>query len=263
MRTFAVVNMKGGVGKTTTAINLAYILATEYQQRVLLVDADGQRNSTRTLLPSGDYAGLAAILEGSVSCYDEIIVPTDIESLDMIPASTALWRIDLNCTTGKGGSIFTALRDVRDNIIEDDSYDVMIIDCPPHFSGSCVAAIGAANSIIIPVKPDAYSAEGMEDLVEQIDMVRELQPEIRVAGVLINEWHKADVVEDATQYLREVATELRIPVFEHTIRRTDKVIESTWAKESVLLWSPQSSAAKDFRAWVHELVVKEALVNGR
>ena len=262
MRTFAIVNMKGGVGKTTTAINLAFILATEYQQRVLLVDADGQRNATRTLLAGGDYlGGLEALLEGNVNCYDEVIVATEIDGLDMIPASSALWGIDLRCALGDGpAAAFGALRALRDNVEEDDAYDVMIIDCPPNFSAACISAIGAANSIIIPMGLDAYSAEGMEDLVDQINGVRKIHPEVRVAGCLITQWHKCDVAEDAVEYIREAAP---VPVYAAMIRRTDKVLESTWAKESVLAWSPQSSAARDYRAWVKELVTKEALINGR
>lgn len=259
MRTFAIINNKGGVGKTTTAINLAVCLATTYQQRVLLVDADGQRNATRALLGNGKYDGLAAILTGMATCYDEVVEPTDIDGLDMIPASTELWSLDLH-SRGGGSVYLTALRDARDAMTEDDSYDVMVIDCPPHFSASCIAAILASNSIIIPVLPDAYSAEGMDDLVEQIDNVREISPDIRVAGCLINQYHTADVVLDAVEYFREAAP---VPVYETVIRRTDKVTESTWATGSVLIWSPQSSAARDYRAWVRELVTKEALSNGR
>ena len=258
MKTFAIVNMKGGVAKTTTAINLAYILAAEHNLRVLLVDADGQRNATRTLLPKGDYDGLAAMLDGSAAGYDEVTEPTEIEGLDMIPASSALWRIDLSCAMeGAAPGVFRSLRDMRDAIMEDDAYDVMVIDCPPNFSAACIAAISAANRIIIPALPDAFSAEGMEDLVEQIEGVRKIQPEIKVSGCLITQWHKADVVEDAEDFLR---TECPVPVFDTVIRRTDKVLESTWAKMPVLVWSPQSSAARDYRAWVKELVVKEALV---
>lgn len=259
MRTFAIINNKGGVGKTTTAINLAVCLATTHQQRVLLVDADGQRNATRALLGNAKYDGLAAILTGMAVCYDEVVEPTDIDGLDMIPASTELWGIDLHSRNG-GAVYLNALRDARDAITEDDSYDVMVIDCPPHFSASCIAAILASNSIIIPVLPDAYSAEGMDDLVEQIDNVREISPEVRVAGCLINQFHTADVVLDAVEYFREAAP---VPVYETVIRRTDKVTESTWATGSVLIWSPQSSAARDYRAWVQELVTKEALCNGR
>ncbi|HIT31657.1 MAG TPA: ParA family protein [Candidatus Enterenecus stercoripullorum] len=260
MRTFAILNMKGGVGKTTTAINLAYILATAYQQRVLLVDADGQANATRALLPAGEYDGLTALLSGHVICYDEVVEHTEISGLDMVPASNSLWQIDLSCITRDGPGTLRALRDMRDAITEDIAYDVMIIDCPPSFSGACAAAIAASNSIIIPVLPDAFSAEGMEDLVAQIDGVRRIQPDVRIAGCLINQFHTADVVLDATEYLRESAP---VPVFDTVIHRTDKVLESTWAHQPVLLWSPRSSAARDFRSWVRELVAKEALCNGR
>ena len=260
MRTCAILNMKGGVGKTTTAINLSYILATSYQQRVLLVDADGQANATRALLPGENYDGLTPLLSGLASCYDEVIAHTEIPGLDIVPASNSLWQIDLTCITGHGHNTLRALRDMRDAIDEDSSYDVIVIDCPPSFSGACVAAIAASNSIIIPVLPDAFSAEGMEDLVAQIDGVRKLQPDVRIAGCLINQFHRSDVVLDAEEYLRESSP---VPVFETVIHRTDKVLESTWAHQPVLLWSPRSSAARDFRAWAQELVRKEALCYGR
>ena len=86
MKTFAIVNRKGGVGKTTTAVNLAYVLATSHHLRVLLVDADGQANATQLLLPPGEYAGLGALLRGMVLCYDELTVHTDVSGLDVLPA---------------------------------------------------------------------------------------------------------------------------------------------------------------------------------
>lgn len=87
MKTFAIVNRKGGVGKTTTAVNLAYVLATSHHLRVLLVDADGQANATQLLLPPGEYAGLGALLRGMVLCYDELTVHTDVLGLDVLPAA--------------------------------------------------------------------------------------------------------------------------------------------------------------------------------
>ena len=78
MRTFAIVNRKGGVGKTTTAVNLAYVLATSCHLRVLLVDADGQANATQILLPRGEYDGLGALMRGMAICYDELVVHTDV-----------------------------------------------------------------------------------------------------------------------------------------------------------------------------------------
>lgn len=261
MRTFAILNMKGGVGKTTTAINLAYLLAVEYRRRVLLVDADPQANATQALLPAGEWCGLAGLLGGYSTVYDEVVVSSGIPNLDVIPASDELWGIDLNEHTGEGllGGTVNALRNLRDAAMEDDAYDVMIIDCPPNFSAACVSAINAANSIIIPVLPDAFSAAGMSNLVYQIDGIRRIHPDVRVAGCLVNQWHRADVVVDATDYLREHSP---VPVFDTVIRRTDKVLESTWAREPVQTWSPFSSAARDYRAWVKELLEKEGLGDG-
>ena len=87
MKTFAIVNRKGGVGKTTTAVNLAYVLATSCRLRVLLVDADGQANATQILLPPGEYAGLGALLRGYELCYEELVEHTDVPGLDVLPAA--------------------------------------------------------------------------------------------------------------------------------------------------------------------------------
>ena len=219
MRTFAIVNRKGGVGKTTTAVNLAYVLATSCHLRVLLVDADGQANATQILLPRGEYAGLGALLRGYAICYDELTVHTDVEGLDV-------------------------------------TYDVMIVDCPPNLSAACVSAILASDAIIIPVLSDACSATGVADLVDQIDSLRYIRPDIRVAGVLVNQWHRSPVVEDAAAYLREDG---RVPVYNTVIRRTDKVPESSWARMAVQQWSPWCSAARDYRAWTTELLAKEGM----
>ncbi len=112
---------------------------------------------------------------------------------------------------------------MREAVEEDGAYDVMVIDCPPNLSAACVSAILASDAVIIPVLSDACSATGVADLMEQIDSLRYIRPEIRVAGVLVNQWHRSPVVEDAAAYLREDG---RVPVYDTVIRRTDKVPES-------------------------------------
>lgn len=161
MKTFAIVNRKGGVGKTTTAVNLAYVLATSCRLRVLLVDADGQANATQILLPPGEYAGLGALLRGLSICYDELVEQTDVPGLDVLPAAEDLWALDLEAAGGDRGRSYRALRDMREALEEDGAYDVMVIDCPPNLSAACVSAILASDSIIIPVLSDACSATGV------------------------------------------------------------------------------------------------------
>ena len=103
---------------------------------------------------------------------------------------------------------------------------------------------------------DACSATGVADLVDQIASLRSLHPALRVAGVLVNQWHRSPVVEDAAAYLRE---EGQVPVYDTVIRRTDKVPESSWARMAVQQWSPWCSAARDYRAWAAELLAKEGM----
>ena len=256
MRTFAIVNRKGGVGKTTTAVNLAYVLSTSCRKRVLLIDADGQANATQILLPRKEYDGLGALLQGVAICYDELTVHTDVEGLDVLPASEDLWALDL--AADKSAHKYSSLMNLRDAVEEDDAYDVIIVDCPPNLSVACVSAILASDAIIIPVLSDACSATGVADLVDQIDSLRYINSEIRVAGVLVNQWHRSPVVEDSVAYLREDG---RVPVYDTVIRRTDKVPESSWARVAVQQWSPWCSAARDYRAWVAELLAKEGMTN--
>lgn len=260
MRTYAIVNQKGGVGKTTTAIELAYILATSCGLRVLLCDGDGQGNTT-DMLRSGEITdGMASVILGDEPFYECLICQTDIHGLDLLPAGSGLSTLDMNCLMGKQTPNFFALREFIETLEEDDVYDAVVIDCPPHYSMSSLNAIAASTGIIIPTGTDAYSVTGMEELVEQLDFIRqEVHPGLRILGALITKWHKADVVEDAVAHLRENAP---VSVFQTVIRRTDKVEESSWARQCVQQWSPFSAASRDYRAFVAELLDMEGVSFG-
>ena len=259
MRTYAIVNRKGGVGKTTTAIELAYILATSCKQRVLLCDADSQGDATAVLHSGRCSNGMAAVLRGNEPCFEFLITPTDVPGLDLLPAGERLASVDMACLMGKVTPDFFALRNFLAELEAEDAYDVVVIDCPPYYSLSCLNAITACDGVIIPTGTDAYSAVGMEGLVEQIDSIREVSPNVRVVGALVTKWHRADVVRDAEDYLRESGP---VPVFQTVIRRTDKVEEASWARQATQQWSPFSSASRDYRAFVAELVEKEGLLRG-
>ena len=260
MRTYAIVNQKGGVGKTTTAIELAYILATSCKQRVLLCDADGQGNTTDMLRSGEPTDGMVSVILGDEPFYECLICSTDVPGLDLLPAGNGLSTLDMNCLMGRQIPNFFALREFIETLEEDNAYDVAIIDCPPHYSVSSLNAIAASTGIIIPTGTDAYSVTGMEELVEQLDCIRkEVHPNLRILGALVTKWHRTDMVDDAVDHLRENAP---VPVFRTVIRRTDKVEESSWARQSVQQWSPFSSASRDYRTFVAELLEKEGVSFG-
>ena len=260
MRIYAIVNRKGGVGKTTTAVELAYILATICGQRVLLIDADSQANATRQILNRRlADGGLSCLLRGMATCYDEVIENTDVPRLDILPASRDLGRLDLEYLLQAERPNFHALQDLRANIEEDDAYDFCIIDCPPYYSVSCVNAIGASSGIIIPTNTDNSSALGVDEVVEEIETLREVCPEARVIGCLVTAWHKCNIDEDALDYIR---SECPVPVFDTVIHRSVKVKESSWEMQPIHVEHPFCIAAKCYRAFVAELLKKEGVSLG-
>lgn len=264
MRTYAIVNRKGGVGKTTTAISLAYVLATSCGQRVLLIDADSQGNATNTLCPCAmmdgpGWVGVADVLNHDLEYYPDVVLSTDIKGLDIIPATEKLGDLELQYTIGGSKPNFQRLRGLIDALAEDGEYDTVVIDCPPYYSVSCISALSACDRIIIPVGVDAYSKVGMSGLVRQIDNIRRACPQVKVAGCLVTQWRRSDVAEDAVQILKEDSP---VPFFRTVIRRTEKVVEANWAGMPVGMWSPFSSAGRDYRTWVAELLAMEGKENG-
>ena len=253
MMTFAIINCKGGVGKTTTAKNLAYILATKYSKAVLLVDADPQGDAS-TIGIDTNRDGLASVLQGSE--YRGVIHRTTVRGLDLLPGTRELRDIDLDCMTWQRKPDFNALdRFLR--VVADD-YDVCIIDCPPSYASvSCINAIVSADRIIIPADTSAYSAEGMDDLVTQIDSIRRVGMGIGVSGILMTKVNKDEMDSKAVAMMRENAP---VPVFETVIRASDKpVTKSSWECQSSCELSPGCNTSRDYRAWVKELCEKEGL----
>lgn len=134
-------------------------------------------------------------------------------------------------------------------VAEDGEVDVVLFDCPPGFTAASTAALMAAREIIVPVLMDGFSIEGMADMLEQVESMRDVNPMLRVSGILINQWHRSPVVEQGEALLRSMP----LPVFKQTIRRTDKVPESTFRKEAVLDYSITSAASRDYKLLAQEL----------
>lgn len=162
MKVISIVNLKGGVGKTATAINMASILATEHGKRVLLIDADPQANATRFF--GGDNA--------PVKLYDVFTHPdewcsycwmTQVDGVDIIPASMDLLQLDVAAATADAKLIQNFAEFVGDMRGESD-YDYVIIDCPPGFTAVSIAGISVSDDIIIPAKVDAFAISGIDEL---------------------------------------------------------------------------------------------------
>ena len=246
MKTISIMNVKGGVGKTTTAINLAQILATEHNQRVLLIDADAQCDTTGimcNLLPDDlDGNGFLGVITTG-SCYNEFTVETRYRNLDLLPACKDLFSLGMDCSesTTKG------LGDLLECITEDDAYDYVIIDCPPHFNACSVAALCTSDLIVVPVKMDAFSINGcryllkqMEDLAEYADVRSMILPTMYKAG---------DTCCQQALDLLHVSIPESIMICGTPIRYTVKVDESTFYGIPVCEYSKFSGAGRDYRAF--------------
>ena len=265
MRTISIINLKGGVGKTTTVVNMAAILA-DMGHSVLCIDADAQANLTqfygyrdpdKTLGTT-----LAELLDGweSVSSVDgaDYVLDTPIPGISLVPASIGLISADI-ASIKRGGRV-RAIQDLLDALNEDawvddglppaggSAFDFVLIDCPPSFTAASVAAVYASDDVIIPVEADLFSVTGMASLMAQIGGVRRVQPRVRLAGALITKWHNTPACIQGECALRASA----VPVFKQTIRRSDKVSESIFALQDLQTYSPQSAAGRDYRAFVDE-----------
>ncbi len=250
MRTIAIMNNKGGVGKTVTAINLADILVRDHKKRVILADCDGQMNLTRFYLPEFDPEvnyNMASLLmgDGEAVWNDNLI--SLAPGLDLIPASPDLYGLDLRAIRD-GVSAPERVAGFVSAARMDDGADYFIFDCPPGFTLASVGALMASDEVIIPMLLDGFSHTGMEDMQSQISNLQREGNGVKIAGILLTQWHNSEVVIQGEQLIRS----LDVPVFRQMIRRTDKVPESTYEQTPLARYSPKSAASIDYRAWVRE-----------
>lgn len=258
MKVISILNLKGGVGKTTTAVNMAAQLATTYRKRVVLIDADPQANATRFFGGSAEGGGLADLLNGSVICYADVLLDTAVEGLSLLPSDSSLWGCDLDSLMAGRDRQVKRMGDLIAAIADDGETDLVLIDCPPGFPPTSVAAVAASTDVIIPVKLDAWGMEGTAELVRQIAYLRQINPGIRVDGCLVTMWHRDDLLMAAEAQLRT----WDVPVYSTVIRRSDMVDGSTYARMPLDDYSKWSSAARDYRAFVAEWLGKEGLLDG-
>ena len=257
MRTIAFMNLKGGVGKTTTVTNVAATLARDYKQRVLLVDADSQCNTTEFFggdPAKGNFADVLRFkgnqefdpLLFAVGCIQE----SSFEGISLLAGADSLMDLDLTKveTQGVRAEILKLLVE-RVGSEGLDLYDWCLVDCPPAFNAASAAALIAADEVIIPIKLDAFSLRGMTNMIRQIASMRQINPKLKLAGCLPTMWYNSPRIVEAEKTLKGSG----LPVFDH-IRRTDKVDDMTFAQEPLLISSPRSAAGVDYRRFARKLM---------
>ena len=248
----AMCNQKGGVGKTTSTINLGAALA-EYGRRVLLVDFDPQGALSVGLGVQPhelEQTVYNAIMERSVKA-DDVLRGTTVEGMDLLPSNIDLSaaEVQLVAEVGREHTLLRVLQPVM------DGYDYVLVDCQPSLGLLTVNALTAADGVIIPLECEFFSLRGVALLIDTIEKVRErLNPKLDITGIL------ATMFDPRTLHSREVMARVveafGETVFDTVINRTVRFPETTVAGEPITRWAPKSAGAQAYRALAREVIAR-------
>ena len=249
-RIYALANQKGGVGKTTTTVNLAAYLA-KLGQRVLVVDVDPQANATASLGVDKNQQQDGSVYDAFVGDMPlhEVIQPTQQANLELAASSPQLAgaEIELVAMRGRETKLRAALRLVRDR------YDYIFVDCPPSLGLLTVNALAAAHGVIIPVQCEYLALEGLTQLMTTIQLVRRsLNPTLQVRGLLMTMFDgRANL---ARQVRDEVQKHFAGQVFAVIVPRSVRLSEAPSYGLPILAYAPQSPGAQAYQAFAQELL---------
>ena len=249
-RVYAVANQKGGVGKTTTAVNLAACLA-EAGERCLLVDLDPQANATSGLGRRANGVSTHDLLDGVP--LSELAKPTAFANLDLVPAKPELAAAAVELSAIEGGERYLA-----DALVAPatDPYTFVFLDCPPAFGALTVNALAAADRVIVPVQAEYYALEGLSQLLGSINLVKaRLNPRLAVAGILLT------MVDGRTRLAAEVEQELRRHfgdlVFTTSVPRSVRLAEAPSHGLPAIAYDRRSSGSEAYWKVAMELVERQ------
>ena len=253
-KTIAVVNQKGGVGKTTTAINLAAFLA-EMGKFVLLVDLDPQGNATSGLgvdrdnLEFGIYEALA-----KQKRIHDIIFNTAHDGLRVAPATQDLAAAAIELVDVENREF--QLRDLLSEVSH--AYDYIIIDCPPSLGLLTINGLAAANELLIPVQAEYYALEGLGQLLKTVELVKNnIHPDLGILGAVLTMFDKRTKL--STEVMNELYKYFPNNIFRSVIPRTVKLAEAPSFGQSILHYEPRGKGAKAYERLAREMLEKHSL----
>jgi chromosome partitioning protein len=244
----AVTNQKGGVGKTTTTVNLAYNLASEFKLRVLLVDLDPQGNATSGLgIAKESVKNIGDVLTGAAKLKDAIS-PT--MNANLFLASTDRRLADSEVILAQAQDRLTKLKGALSSVNND--YDVILIDCPPSLGILTVNALDAATHVILPVQAEYYALEGLSQLLETMQKVKKsLNPNLEILGVLMTMVDKRNSLSDAVS--AEVVKHFPKSMFKIQIPRNVRLAEAPSHGKPISIYDKWSKGARAYKKLAKEV----------
>ncbi len=251
MRKFAIANQKGGSGKTTTAVNLAAALG-EAGRRVLVVDLDPQHSATAWLGVRDTGRGLYDLFVGDGD-LSRVITSTGVPGVDLAPSSP--WMVGVErILVGEVGAEQILRRNLAK--LAADTWDYVLVDCPPTLGLLTVNALAAVQEVLVPVEAHVMALTGLAHLLHTVEVVRErLNNDLRVSGIL------ACRVDARTRHAREVVEQLREHngelVYRTVIRENIRLAECPSFAQPITRYDSKSSGAADYRALAQEIIAQE------